>query len=41
MQKANVLVFENNDDEDEFVVRRPRWIRDREDHLHSLDDADL
>lgn len=43
MQRANVLAFEDedSDDEDEFVVRRPRWIRDREDHFHSLDDTDF
>ncbi|XP_036150400.1 putative nuclease HARBI1 [Monomorium pharaonis] len=41
MQRANVLAFEDNDDEDEFVVRRPRWIRDREDHFHNLDDTDF
>jgi len=41
MQRGYVLAFEDSDDKDEFVVRRPRWIRDREDHFHSLDDTDF
>lgn len=35
MSRAYLLAFEDSDSEDEYVVRRPRWMRDREDHFHS------
>ncbi|KAB0790609.1 hypothetical protein PPYR_14985, partial [Photinus pyralis] len=35
------MVFDDSDSEDEFLVRRPRWIREREDHIHTLDDLDF
>lgn len=35
------LVFEDSDSEDEFLVHRPRWIREREDHINTLDDVDF
>ncbi|XP_045464156.1 putative nuclease HARBI1 [Harmonia axyridis] len=35
------LAFEDDDSDEEFVVRRPRWIREREDHFQNLDNADF
>lgn len=42
MRRAYELAFEDNDsDDEEFVVRRPRWIREREVPFHGLDDKDF
>lgn len=41
MRRALALAFEDSDDDDEFVVRRPRWIREREEHFDTLDDKDF
>lgn len=41
MRRAYLLAFEDSDSEDEYLVRRPRWVRDREDHFHTLDDKDF
>jgi len=36
-----VPAFEDSDDENEFIVRWLKWIRNREDHFHSLDDTNF
>ncbi|CAH0731046.1 unnamed protein product, partial [Brenthis ino] len=42
MERALSLAFEE-DEEDEYVhrPRRPRWIREREEHFDTLDDQDF
>ncbi|XP_045463028.1 uncharacterized protein LOC123672783, partial [Harmonia axyridis] len=35
------FAFEDDDNDEEFVVRRPRWIREREHHFQNLDNADF
>lgn len=41
MKRAFSLAFDEYFDEDEFVVRRSRWIREREEHFDTLDDKDF
>ncbi|XP_028159038.1 putative nuclease HARBI1 [Ostrinia furnacalis] len=41
MKRSLSLAFEENFDEEEFPVRRSRWIREREEHFDTLDDKDF
>lgn len=41
MKRALALAFDERYDEDEFIARRPRWIREREEHFDTLDDKDF
>lgn len=40
-QRLYDLVFEDDSDEEQFVVQRPRWIKEREDYFHNLDNEDF
>ncbi|KOB68249.1 Uncharacterized protein OBRU01_18488 [Operophtera brumata] len=41
MKRALAVAFDERFDEGDFISRRPRWIREREEHFDSLDDKDL
>lgn len=41
MQRRLMLAFEDSSDDEDVVIRRPRWIREREDHFNNLDDVDF
>lgn len=41
MKRALELAFQDNSDDDDIFVRRPRWIRVREEFFDTLDDLDF
>ncbi|XP_045763464.1 putative nuclease HARBI1 [Maniola jurtina] len=41
MKRALALAFDDSDTDEEYIVRRPRWIREREQHFDTLDDKDF
>lgn len=41
MERALALAFEDSSDDEDLFVRRPRWIRVREECFDTLDDKDF